>query len=224
MERLRRENSADERYPAAMAVCVDCSMACLRALIEQLSQFLDRVALSQTRGGAEVDRGRVSLLTLHSTKGLEFSRVYIVGAEDSELPGLEAGGKESCRHELEEGRRLLYVGMTRAIDRLVLTRVDRRSGMPPAGCVTWRRWTWCGVGGGWREKGTGKGNGEKGTGKGKGDGRTEERRQDERGSRTEYSSSRATARDLARDLPGLRNGTEHRVSLSRSLGRVAPSG
>jgi DNA polymerase III epsilon subunit family exonuclease len=134
MERLRRERTADERYPAAMSR--------LRRLLEtvpdtplmaQLSHFLDRVTLSQTRGGAEVDRGRVSLLTLHSTKGLEFSRVYIVGTEDSELPGLKPGGKEVSRHELEEGRRLLYVGMTRAIDRLVLTRVDRRDQNPTGG-------------------------------------------------------------------------------------------
>ncbi len=134
MERLRRERTADERYPAAMSRLRRMLDSVPSApLMEQLSHFLDRIVLSQTRGGAEVDRGRVSLLTLHSTKGFEFSRVYIVGAEDSELPGLKPGGREVSRHELEEGRRLLYVGMTRAIDRLVLTRVDRRDQNPTGG-------------------------------------------------------------------------------------------
>ena len=47
-----------------------------------IDRLLERVALSSTSGGAEVSRNRVTLLTLHSTKGLEFSRVYVVGVED----------------------------------------------------------------------------------------------------------------------------------------------
>jgi superfamily I DNA/RNA helicase len=130
MERLQREKRADDRYPAVMAR--------LRRLLDrvsgdtlrdQLAGFLDRVALSQSRGGPEVDRERVNLVTLHSTKGLEFSRVYVVGVEDGQLPG-QHQGKEPSRHEVEEGRRLLYVGMTRAKDRLVLTRAARRGGTP----------------------------------------------------------------------------------------------
>ncbi|HEY7027058.1 MAG TPA: UvrD-helicase domain-containing protein [Gemmatimonadales bacterium] len=134
MERLRKERTADERYPAAMArVRLLLDAVPTAPLLEQLSHFLDKVALSNTRAGAEVDRGRVSLLTLHSTKGLEFSRVYIVGAEDSELPGLKQGNGETRASEVEEARRLLYVGMTRAMDRLVLTRVDRRDQNPTGG-------------------------------------------------------------------------------------------
>ena len=133
MQKLRREKSAEDRYPAAMTR--------LRRLIdsigpgmlmEQLSRFLDQVALSQSRGGPEVDRNRVNLLTLHSTKGLEFSRVYIVGVEDAQLPG-SPPGKEPSKQEIEEGRRLLYVGMTRAKDRLVLTRVEERKGQSGLG-------------------------------------------------------------------------------------------
>lgn len=133
MQRLRREKSAEDRYPAAMTR--------LRRLIdsigpgtlmEQLSRFLDQVALSQSRGGPEIDRNRVNLLTLHSTKGLEFSRVYIVGVEDAQLPG-SAAGKEPSKSEIEEGRRLLYVGMTRAKDRLVLTRAEERKGQGGGG-------------------------------------------------------------------------------------------
>lgn len=133
MERLRREKTAEDRYPAAMAR--------LRRLLdlirpgplpEQLGSFLERVALSTSRAGPETDRERINLLTLHSTKGLEFSRVYIVGVEDSELPGMSQG-REPARPEVEEARRLLYVGMTRAKDRLVLTRAERRNDLPTGG-------------------------------------------------------------------------------------------
>jgi len=72
----------------------------------------------------ERDPARVNLLTLHSTKGLEFSRVYIVGAEDDQLPGQ----RDVSQRDMEEARRLLYVGMTRTKDRLILTRVEAREG------------------------------------------------------------------------------------------------
>ena len=87
MVKIRAEKSADERYPAAMLR--------LRRLIAeipdgpleaQLSLFLERALLSKW-DGHETERKRVNLLTLHSTKGLEFSRVYVVGVEDAQLPG-----------------------------------------------------------------------------------------------------------------------------------------
>ena len=90
----------------------------------QIVNFLERVVLSKW-DGTEADADRVNLLTLHATKGLEFSRVYVVGAEDAELPGT-LGSKSVTELELEESRRLLYVGMTRTKDRLILTRVDVR--------------------------------------------------------------------------------------------------
>jgi DNA helicase-2/ATP-dependent DNA helicase PcrA len=79
-----------------------------------------------------VDRARVNLLTLHATKGLEFSRVYVVGVEDFQMPGWGpvTHGREE---EIREARRLLYVGMTRARDRLVLTRVQTRGGKDAGG-------------------------------------------------------------------------------------------
>jgi DNA helicase-2/ATP-dependent DNA helicase PcrA len=88
--------------------------------------FLERAVLSKW-DGLEPDRERVNLLTLHSTKGLEFSRVYIIGAEDGQLPG-GSQARETSQAELEEARRLLYVGMTRTIDRLILTRAATRGG------------------------------------------------------------------------------------------------
>jgi len=91
-------------------------------LDQSIDQLLERVALS-TSDGVDLAPDRVNLLTLHSTKGLEFSRVYVVGVEDYEIVGYQP-----TRDELEEARRLLYVGMTRARERLTLTRVTRRLG------------------------------------------------------------------------------------------------
>ena len=100
-------------------------------LREQISSFLERVVLSSR--DVELSSGRVNLLTLHSTKGLEFSRIYILGVEDAQLPGGLRRNPGPSKREIEESRRLLYVGMTRTKDRLVLTRVDVRRGVPTGG-------------------------------------------------------------------------------------------
>ena len=132
MTRLRAEPDPEQRYPAAVAR--------LRALMEEdspqtleesVDRLLGRIALS-TSDGIEVAPDRINLLTLHSTKGLEFSRVYIVGLEDYQIPGVRET-KENRQAEIEEARRLVYVGMTRARDRLLLTRVERRFGMEAGG-------------------------------------------------------------------------------------------
>src|SRR5213594_2466692 len=133
MTRLRAEPDPAQRYPAAVAR--------LRALIdepspagtlkESIDHLLDRVALS-TSEGIEVAPDRINLLTLHSTKGLEFSRVFIVGVEDYQIPGLREA-KENRQAEIQEARHPLYVGMTRTRERLVLTRVERRFGMEAGG-------------------------------------------------------------------------------------------
>ncbi len=132
MERLRRERSPAERYPEAVAR-LGALVAGSRgtSVDERIERLLEQVALSSSER-AELDPARVSLLTLHSTKGLEFSRVYIVGVEDNQLPGrreLQAWDED----DIQEARRLLYVGMTRAKDRLVLTRAERRDGRPTGG-------------------------------------------------------------------------------------------
>jgi len=129
MMKLRAEPDPAQRYPAAVAR--------LRALMDDggpnledsIDRLLERVALSKSEG-EEAAPNRVNLLTLHSTKGLEFSRVYIVGVEDNELLGYQP-----TKDEIEEARRLLYVGMTRARDRLILTRCERRSGRDAGGTM-----------------------------------------------------------------------------------------
>ncbi len=132
MERIRTERRPSERYPAAVArlhTLVEASQA--DDLAESVRRLLERVALS-TSEGVEADPHRVNLLTLHSTKGLEFSRVYLVGVEDHQIPGYYAV-VDNRQDEIQEARRLLYVGMTRAKDRLILTRTVRRHGRDSGG-------------------------------------------------------------------------------------------
>jgi superfamily I DNA/RNA helicase/DNA polymerase III epsilon subunit-like protein len=132
MRRIRAERSAAERYPMAMTRLRRLVGLCgAESLGDQISDFLERVALS-SKDGIVPARERVNLLTLHSTKGLEFSRVYILGVEDAELPG-GSPTRPATPGEIEEARRLLYVGMTRARDRLVLTRAERRGGQRTGG-------------------------------------------------------------------------------------------
>jgi len=64
------------------------------------------------------DSGSVVLMTLHAAKGLEFDNVFILGLEDGVFPHLRALGEPA---ELEEERRLCYVGITRARERLFLS-------------------------------------------------------------------------------------------------------
>lgn len=125
MDRLRAERTAEKRYPETMGRLRRLIEACSDGdLSTQIVMFLERAVLSRY-DGAETEKNRVNLLTMHSTKGLEFSRVYIVGVEDEQLIPLPRSGVIAIQ-ELEEARRLLYVGMTRTIDRLVMTRVKTR--------------------------------------------------------------------------------------------------
>ncbi|MGH7657494.1 MAG: exonuclease domain-containing protein, partial [Gemmatimonadales bacterium] len=132
LDRLRQDRDAEDRYPQAIArlrAIIASSEA--EILDESVDRFVEQVALS-TSDGTEVEHHRVNLLTLHATKGLEFSRVYVVGVEDYQLPGYYQT-VDNKKGEINEARRLLYVGMTRAIDRLVLTRVARRAGKDAGG-------------------------------------------------------------------------------------------
>lgn len=94
-----------------------------------LAEFLERVALvadsdeipDETEGE---DKGVITLMTLHTAKGLEFPVVFLSGMEDGVFPHLRSLGKTK---ELEEERRLAYVGITRARERLYVTRAALRS-------------------------------------------------------------------------------------------------
>ena len=86
--------------------------------------FREQVALSTEADFHDARGARVSLLTMHAAKGLEFPVVFVVGLEDGLMP-LRWGGERDEAGEAEE-RRLLYVAMTRAEDRLFLSRSQRR--------------------------------------------------------------------------------------------------
>ena len=89
-----------------------------------LPQFLDQVALDSGDRQADEDQDAVQLMTLHSAKGLEFPLVFIAGVEENLFPhkmSLDEPGR------LEEERRLAYVGITRAMQKLYLTFAESRS-------------------------------------------------------------------------------------------------
>jgi DNA helicase-2/ATP-dependent DNA helicase PcrA len=88
-----------------------------------LETFLDKVSLVTDVDLYEDKGNRVSLMTLHCAKGLEFPLVFIVGMEDGLLPHHRRGDE---MEDLEEERRLFYVGMTRAKERLFLSRAEKR--------------------------------------------------------------------------------------------------
>jgi DNA helicase-2/ATP-dependent DNA helicase PcrA len=91
---------------------------------EGLARFLEEVALVSDQDELTEAPDRVTLITLHAAKGLEFPVVFIVGLEEGLLPHRRALEDE---RELEEERRLAYVGMTRAKDRLYLVHAHHRS-------------------------------------------------------------------------------------------------
>lgn len=86
-----------------------------------LTGFLEEVALVADIDSLEDDSNHVVLMTLHSAKGLEFKNVYLVGMEDGLFPSYMSINAENSREEIEEERRLAYVGITRAKEKLTLT-------------------------------------------------------------------------------------------------------
>ncbi|WP_416370933.1 DNA helicase PcrA [Timonella senegalensis] len=101
-----------------------------------LSDFLERVSLvadadqipssddSENENAPKVDPGVITLMTLHTAKGLEFPVVFLTGMEDGTFPHMRALHDEG---ELSEERRLAYVGITRARERLFITRASTRA-------------------------------------------------------------------------------------------------
>ena len=89
-----------------------------------LNKFMEDVALLTDQDNKDdEDDDRVTMMTIHSAKGLEFPYVYIVGLEENLFPGIQS---LSTREELEEERRLFYVALTRAETKLVLSHAESR--------------------------------------------------------------------------------------------------
>ena len=85
---------------------------------EGVDEFLEQVSLVADTDALEEDESYVVLMTLHSAKGLEYPNVFLIGLEDGVFPHLRALGEPE---QLEEERRLCYVGITRARERLYLS-------------------------------------------------------------------------------------------------------
>ena len=90
---------------------------------DKLSEFLSTVSLSTDFDIVNEDQDKVSLMTLHLSKGLEFKHVFIVGLEEDLFPSALS---YNTRSELEEERRLFYVGITRAKENLYLSYANSR--------------------------------------------------------------------------------------------------
>ena len=88
-----------------------------------LAGFLDEIALYTDLDSHDPDQDCVVMMTMHSAKGLEFPVVFVVGAEEGIFPGIRAIGETE---EMEEERRLCYVAMTRAKEKLYLTCANQR--------------------------------------------------------------------------------------------------
>lgn len=96
-----------------------------------LSTFLEGITLSSDIDGMDEEEESVTLMTLHSAKGLEFPVVFLVGMEEGIFPGYKSIGEPK---ELEEERRLCYVGITRAKNNLYLTCSRQRTMFGSTSC------------------------------------------------------------------------------------------
>ena len=88
-----------------------------------LSEFLQQISLFSDQDQLVEEGGRVTLMTLHNAKGLEFRAVFLIGMEEGVFPHARSLEEQA----LEEERRLCYVGLTRAQERLTLTHAAARS-------------------------------------------------------------------------------------------------
>lgn len=125
-EEMLRDGSqeGDERWANVQELRNVTSEFAHMPLAEGLAAFLEEVALVADVDKYDPNADAVTLITLHAAKGLEFPIVFIVGLEENILPHSRSLEKES---DLEEERRLLYVGITRAMQKLYLLYTIRRT-------------------------------------------------------------------------------------------------
>ena len=110
----REPRGADRRSPPSSTSTTSCEG---ESEVPPLEEFLQQISLYTEQDGLRADESLVTLMTLHNAKGLEYDTVFIVGCEEGAFPhmrALEEGGEE-------EERRLCYVGITRARQRLYMT-------------------------------------------------------------------------------------------------------
>lgn len=117
----RRENL--EEFMSAMQDFVDIGREEGREENVYLTDYLQEVALYTDADKKDDDTPKVTLMTIHAAKGLEFPTVFVVGVEENVFPSPMASGS---RREVEEERRLLYVAITRAERHCILTNARNR--------------------------------------------------------------------------------------------------
>lgn len=91
-----------------------------------LLEFDERIALSSASDESDGRGETVTMMTIHAAKGLEFPVVFLCGMEDGIFPSLRERDAQDDAAALEEERRLAYVAITRAMDRLILTNARTR--------------------------------------------------------------------------------------------------
>jgi DNA helicase II / ATP-dependent DNA helicase PcrA len=123
-EYLSRGGDGDERWGNILELRGVAKAYDALEPVEALSTFLEKVSLVSDVDELDNNTGAVTLITLHQAKGLEFPVVFIVGMEEGILPHSKSLTDPG---EIEEERRLCYVGITRAKERLYLLRSHRRT-------------------------------------------------------------------------------------------------
>lgn len=126
LEELKEENTIEartriENLGEFMSVAMEFENT---SEINTLEEFLGNISLSSDLDNLENEENTVTLMTFHSAKGLEFPVVFMVGMEDGVFPGKRSLIEDD---ELEEERRLCYVGITRAKEELYLTHASMRT-------------------------------------------------------------------------------------------------
>ena len=128
LHELRRQEKDSEAGDARvrnlreLTATLDGSNAAGKALFERLEEFLENITLDSDREDEEEKGDVVTLITMHSCKGLEFPRVFIVGLEDGLLPHT----RSTVEGTLDEERRLFYVAVTRAMLTLTISHCASR--------------------------------------------------------------------------------------------------
>jgi DNA helicase-2/ATP-dependent DNA helicase PcrA len=124
------EQPSPELAPPPPPPEVDANVEPVSLAVEAppLQSFLERISLvGDADGDSGVGQGRVSLMTLHAAKGLEFDVVALTGMEEEIFPHRRATGPEASEEDMAEERRLCYVGFTRARRRLICSLAQQRA-------------------------------------------------------------------------------------------------
>lgn len=120
---IKRERDGESRWENVLELLTVARRYNRFSPPQGLMKFLEEVSLLSEADGVEMSKDVVNLMTLHCTKGLEFKVVFITGCEEGILPHSLSQTPE----EKEEERRLIYVGITRAKERVYLTYTNQRN-------------------------------------------------------------------------------------------------